>query len=63
VFIKGTFHGLKASTPIGGQEHPNSVFGDNLLWKKAQKKEKKNITSDVINNNIPHRNPVSTMYE
>jgi len=61
VFISGTFQGSKASTPIGGHEHPNSIFGDKLLWKKAQKKERKNITSEVINNIIPQRNPISTI--
>ena len=61
VFIKGTFQGLNASTPKGGQEQPSSTFGDRLLWKKAQKKDKKNITSDVINSNIPQRRPASTI--
>ena len=31
VFIKGTFQGLNASTPIGGQEQPNSMLGERLL--------------------------------
>jgi len=61
VFIKGTFQGLKASTPIGGHEHPNSMLGESLLWKKAQKKEKKNITSEVIKSSMPQRNPISTI--
>jgi hypothetical protein len=61
VFISGTFHGLNASTPKGGHEHPNSTLGERLLWKKAQKKEKKNITSDVIKSIIPQRRPLSTI--
>ena len=61
VFVKGTFQGLNASTPIGGQEQPNSILGERLLWKKAQKKEKKNITSEVMKSIIPHRSPISTI--
>jgi hypothetical protein len=61
VFIKGTFQGLNASTPMGGHEQPSSILGESLLWKKAQKNEKKNITSDVIKSIIPHRSPISTI--
>jgi len=43
VFIKGTLKGLKATTPAGGQTQPSSILGERLLWKKAQKKEKKNM--------------------
>ena len=32
---------------------PSSIAGDNLLWKKAQKKDTKNNTSDKINKIIP----------
>jgi hypothetical protein len=35
---------------------------DNLEWKKAQKKDKKKNTSDVINSIIPHRNPLTTIF-
>ena len=31
VFIKGTIQELNASTPIGGQEQPNSMLGERLL--------------------------------
>lgn len=62
VFINGTPKGLNAWIPIGGQVAPSSTLGDKLLWKKAQKNEKKNITSEQINKSIPHRKPVSTMY-
>jgi len=40
--------------------HPNSAVGDSLLWKNAQKKETKNITSETINKIIPRRNPLVT---
>jgi len=51
---------LSGVIPVGGQQHPNSGVGDNLLWKNAQKKAKKNSTSDVMNKIIPHRNPFVT---
>ena len=40
--------GLKGWVLLGGQDSPISKLGDNLLWKKAQKNEKKNNTSEVI---------------
>ncbi len=46
--------------PVGGQQQPNSGVGARLLWKKAQKKAKKNITSETINRIIPHRSPLVT---
>ena len=46
---------------MGGQILPISTLADNLLWKKAQKKDRKKNTSETINNNIPHRNPNSTI--
>jgi hypothetical protein len=52
---------LKGKIPLGGQNLPISKVGDSLLWKKAQKKEKKNKTSEVINKIIPQRRPFSTM--
>jgi hypothetical protein len=61
VFINGTLKGLNLTIPIGGHCPPNSIFGANLEWKNAQKNEKKSITSEVINNTMPHRNPVSTI--
>lgn len=60
VFNKGTLNGFSGVIPAGGQQHPSSGVGDNLLWKNAQKKAKKNNTSDVINRIIPQRNPVVT---
>jgi len=61
VFIRGTLKGSKAVTPLGGQRQPNSTLGDKLLWKKAQKKDMKNITSETIKSIMPHRKPVSTI--
>jgi hypothetical protein len=37
------------------------MVGERLLWKNAQKKEKKKSTSDVINRIIPHRIPLATI--
>lgn len=60
VFKNGIDNMLKALIEAGGQISPSSNVGDNLEWKKAQKKEKKNIISDTINNNIPIFIPVAT---
>jgi len=48
VFKRGTWIGLKATTPIGGHEIPSSMTGVSLLWKKAQKKgeEKYNLRNN-----------------
>ena len=53
VFKRGTSSGLNGRTPAGGQLPPRSTVGARLLWKKAQKKEAKNRTSDRINSSIP----------
>ncbi len=58
MFNRGTSNGFKAEIPIGGQIAPISTVGPKEEWKKAQKKEKKNITSDVMNNNIPNLKPL-----
>lgn len=60
VFRSGTENGLSGAIPVGGQAQPISGVGANLLWKKAQKKAKKNIISEVINRTIPSRNPFVT---
>lgn len=54
VLRRGIWNGLKAWIPAGGHMVPSSTAGDSLLWKKAQKNEKKNKTSEVINRIIPH---------
>ena len=53
VLSKGTPHGLKGFILFGGQTDPISIVGDKLEWKKAQKKARKNITSETINRIIP----------
>lgn len=52
--------GLKTLIPNGGQFIPMSIDGDNVMWKKAQKNEEKNNTSDKINIIIPNFNPYIT---
>lgn len=61
VFKRGIVNGLKDWIPAGGQQLPNSTAGESLLWKNAQKKEKKKRTSDVINKIIPHWSPIITL--
>jgi len=53
VFRSGTSTGLKTSIPLGGQTEPISITGAKAAAKKAQKKAKKNITSETINKIIP----------
>ena len=60
VFNKGIWKGLNGVILIGGHIAPISIFGDNLLWKKAQKKETKKKISDTINKIIPQRSPFVT---
>ena len=45
VFNKGIWNGLNGVILEGGHILPISIFGDNLLWKKAQKNliKKKNF--------------------
>jgi hypothetical protein len=57
VFSRGICNGLKGVIPAGGHIAPNSVVGERLLWKKAQKNDKKKKTSETMNKIIPHRNP------
>ena len=53
VFNNGKDQGEIVTIPYGGQTPPIHILGDKLKWKNAQKKEKKNIISDIMNNNIP----------
>jgi hypothetical protein len=53
VFSKGIALASKASIPLGGQMFPISIVGARLAAKKAQKKAKKNITSETINRIVP----------
>lgn len=57
VFSKGTEKGFKGSIPNGGHITPTSTEGDKLLWKNAQKKEKKKRISDTINKANPTFKP------
>jgi len=41
VLRRGICIGLNTSIPRGGHVRPNSIEGARLLWKKAQKKGKK----------------------
>jgi len=61
VFHKGKPQGSNETIPWGGQVHPMPMEGDNVQWKKAQKKLKKNIISEAINNPIPNRMPSWTL--
>jgi len=61
VLRKGTLQGLNVMMPTGGHCAPSSTLGASLEWKKAQKKERKKKTSEVINNIIPHWSPLTTM--
>jgi hypothetical protein len=57
VFNKGISIGSKTSIPFGGQMDPISIVGAKAAAKKAQKKAKKNITSETIKSNTPYRIP------
>jgi hypothetical protein len=60
VFNKGNSKGFIESIPIGGHLAPNSIVGDNALWKNAQKIAKKNKASDTINKATPIFKPFWT---
>jgi len=51
---------LKIKIPIGGHIIPNSIVGERLLWKKAQKNLIKKKISEIMNKIIPHRRPKIT---
>lgn len=61
VLSNGTWKGLKTKILAGGHSKPSSKVGLKLLWKNAQKKEKKNKISDTINKIIPQRKPTPTL--
>ena len=60
IFNKGIFNGFKTFIPKGGQTEPKTTLGDKLAWKKAQKNEKKNITSEIIKSITPNLRPCWT---
>ena len=45
--------GLTKGIPIGGHCPPIQILGDKLEAKKAQKKAKKNMISEAMNNRTP----------
>jgi hypothetical protein len=53
VFNLGTSHAESTSIPLGGQTDPISGTGANAAQKNAQKKAKKNLTSETMNNLLP----------
>ena len=61
VFHKGKPQGSKVEIPWGGQIQPIPIEGDKVQWKNAQKKLKKNITSEAMNNAIPNLIPSWTL--
>ena len=63
VFSNGILIGLKELIENGGHDCPNSIVGEILLWKKAQKKDTKNNTSEAINKIIPVFKPFITCIE
>jgi hypothetical protein len=60
VFTNGNPQTSSGCVSTGGHTAPIVAGGINVKWKKAQKNAKKNITSDVINSNIPSLSPVCT---
>jgi hypothetical protein len=62
VFNKGNSNGLIPFIPNGGHWAPNSILGDNELWKKVQKIAKKNKASETINKPTPKFKPLCTAY-
>jgi hypothetical protein len=60
VFNSGILMGLNGVIPAGGHICPNSTEGEILLWKKAQKKDTKKKTSEMMNRTIPVFSPFIT---
>jgi len=57
VFTRGIFQGSRTDNPVGGQAAPISMPGAKLTSKNAQKKPKKNITSETMNKATPIAKP------
>ena len=62
VLRRGTWKGLKAVIPVGGQWDPISMLGERLEWKNAQKNEMKKKISEIINRIIPIFRPLITFF-
>jgi len=63
VLSSGILIGLNGWIDMGGHICPNSTVGEILLWKKAQKKDTKKNTSEVMNRIIPVFRPFITTSE
>lgn len=61
VLSRGIPHGANGLIPIGGHMFPSSTVGASLLWKNAQKNEKKKHTSEIMNRITPNRIPFETI--
>lgn len=62
VLSSGTTYGFIGLILMGGHLAPTSTFGLNDEWKKLQKNERNRQTSLIMNNNIPSRKPLSTLF-
>jgi len=62
VLTRGRPQTSNSCVPKGGQIFPIAMLGTKLKWKKAQKKAKKNITSETINSSMPRRKPFCTFF-
>ena len=60
MLVKGNSQISSAWILLGGQTQPMAIDGAKLTWKKAQKKAKKNKTSETINKAIPYLKPWRT---
>ena len=47
---------------MSGQVDSISIVGESVVWKNAQKNDKKYRTSETMNRIIPHRNPFVTIF-
>lgn len=55
VLSRGKASHCMVNISAGGQIPPIKIDGQRVKWKKAQKKEKKNIISEAINSFIPNK--------
>jgi hypothetical protein len=61
VFTRGILFGFIVIKKRGGQTPPDSIDGEKVEWKKAQKKLEKKNTSLIMNIIIPIFNPSTTI--
>jgi len=60
VLTKGTLKGSNGNICLGGQSNPNSTSEEFETLTKVQKKDKKNIISEIIKKSIPNLRPTLT---